>query len=60
MDGGLPRELGAEAVATLTALTDIPSRFFASQNRMTSFTWPNRLGGSSCSAAFQKPSALRK
>jgi len=43
----------SESGRTLTALTDIPSRFFASQNRMTSFTWPNRLGGSSCSAAFQ-------
>jgi hypothetical protein len=40
-DAGPWREqdvLAAKAAASLTALMDIPSRFFASQNRMTSFT----------------------
>jgi len=50
-----PRPVGATANTSynFARMTPFTQGVFASQNRMNSFTWPNRLDGSCCSAALQ-------
>ena len=49
-DAEATKATAADMACDLARMTPFTQGFFASQNRMTSFTWPNRLGGSSCSA----------